>query len=849
MLNEKSSVPSSDEEEDDDGYDNDPEITLDSVERSRTINLSIRATYTNWTPRDAFRELVQNWRDGIIKSFRLAEKDLCILRDAKTLSRSIEIVYKALRFDADDRKECLGFIRFKGHNGEGTIEITNRSASLQPCHLDLGGTSKVGNEHQDGARGVGLKIALIAFMRGSAGHNVRCRSGGFNWKFDFTTSGRLVARLCRMSPRSIHKAEDQARRLSQRRTLLPFATKPNGDVQFVIGETHLGRNEHGNKVKRRPVKQEHFEAWTKAALFLHHGQDGGIISTRDGDLLTDSRLRGNLYLNGFLLRESTPARSASVTNQPLKFGYNLAFGRTNCERQSLASAEEESRAILAIWNNVLVTRPEMASELSIMLNTNEPRYADVLGAKKLMSFETARLLARYLFGKQFEGTWYHCSEEKCMNTRLDQIIQGLGYEGAELTDGYWAILRQYNLIRTAEEEEQRRFAAAPLVDVPESTFAKSVHRLLRACVRACPTTDGMAIRFVQAGQMRLQIVFSEAERLFLVHDRWLSVQDAVMELGLPDDLTEADITFHTVKRLFADALEQLPCSMFPQDSPMTADLQRKLDIKHAEQRLLNHHLLVATLGVRAVPPHHGLCLSWAAPASRQNFEVQCHKASRCFDLWDNLLISEDARPDKLPCIAAKGDDGPIQGTDGDQSVIPPLPTCRVCRQDHRGESYHYERGLEEDGEYFFVLATPSDPTSIVVLSSVTRISAPHPQAPVVAGTHAGSDANIFDGGRGLRKPEQEPETITMDGNISQAQPLFATEAFSATEASASPRTTVPATSFAIGSRVQTVDILAVDRDRWYEAKNSENVRAVIGILNGEKYLPNETRKRRRLHED
>lgn len=48
-------------DEDDDGYDYDPEITLHSIEKSKTINFSIRANYTNWKPREAFRELVQNW--------------------------------------------------------------------------------------------------------------------------------------------------------------------------------------------------------------------------------------------------------------------------------------------------------------------------------------------------------------------------------------------------------------------------------------------------------------------------------------------------------------------------------------------------------------------------------------------------------------------------------------------------------------------------------------------------------------------------------------------------------------------------------------------------------------------
>jgi hypothetical protein len=55
------SWPSRLDEEDSDRYDDDPETTLESIVKSKTINFSICASYTNWKPREAFRELVQNW--------------------------------------------------------------------------------------------------------------------------------------------------------------------------------------------------------------------------------------------------------------------------------------------------------------------------------------------------------------------------------------------------------------------------------------------------------------------------------------------------------------------------------------------------------------------------------------------------------------------------------------------------------------------------------------------------------------------------------------------------------------------------------------------------------------------
>jgi hypothetical protein len=50
----------------------------------------------------------------------------------------------------------------------------------------------------------------------------------------------------------------------------------------------------------------------------------------------------------------------------------------------------------------------------------------------------------------------------------------------------------------------------------------------------------------------------------------------------------------------------------------------------------------------------------------------------------------------------------------------------------------------------------------------------------------------------------------------------------------------------LGPRLQSLNIFEININRWYEAKGPENVRAVIGIMKGQKYLPEETRKRRRL---
>jgi hypothetical protein len=47
--------------DDDEGFDAESDLELDSIAHSRKIKFPLRATYTNWSPWEAFRELVQNW--------------------------------------------------------------------------------------------------------------------------------------------------------------------------------------------------------------------------------------------------------------------------------------------------------------------------------------------------------------------------------------------------------------------------------------------------------------------------------------------------------------------------------------------------------------------------------------------------------------------------------------------------------------------------------------------------------------------------------------------------------------------------------------------------------------------
>ena len=301
------------------------------------------------------------------------------------------------------------------------------------------------------------------------------------------------------------------------------------------------------------------------------------------------------------------------------------------------------------------------------------------------------------------------------NPRLDYIIRGLGYQGVELTEPYWDILRKHNLVRTAEEQESKLFKAAPGTDVPKTSFATGVCNLLGACLKACREVKDYTICFVQAKKLDLHIFLSEEEILFRIHDRWLTKKGAVNGLGLRGAMTEADLIYNAVRFLFADALKQLPLEVFTEvgggyedgTHDMTPVRRRKLQVNLAERRLLNY-LRIDKPTVEIVIGR-GFCVKWSIDPRRDadtEIEIRCHEASTCRHLLESQVNTYAAEDAIASC------------------------SCRVARlSSWKGE--HVESGLDEGKDYFFSLAMePSDPGSFVSVSEVHRCRhhAPEPSA-------------------------------------------------------------------------------------------------------------------------
>ncbi|KAK4226536.1 hypothetical protein QBC38DRAFT_444573 [Podospora fimiseda] len=589
-----------------------------------------------------------NRRDAIIKLFNLAEDKFLVTRTENTDGANVEVVYKAQDSAKAGESSCLGFIRFKtsdDQGGEGVIEIVNRKAVLQPWHLELGASSKGNDETQAGAHGEGLKVAFLVLMRGDQNFNVRCRSGGFNWVFNFTAQGKLVVRLNRMNSEKI-RIEDAKSSGEHRKLLVPCAVSCEQDIQVQLAE-------------------------------------GSIVKTPNKSLLLEPSLRGTIYLKGLLRKASHPTqieRSASMTRKPLKFGYYFVSGTTTRDRESVATAGEESKAIWAIWVKALGVRPALVEELSSMLNAPYRDYADVYRAESMVDRETAENLKAYLCGRKFGGKWYYSDSEKTtsanqatvQNPRLTQTIKGLGYTPAYISPVYWKVLRRYDLVRTTAEEERRRFMNAQPVasQVFGTDFAGLICRLLSACLRSCPVTEKVNVRFVRAGKLKLKSYLSKPETdsgTLTVHEQWLTYEDALKELGLPEDESNInDGVFHAVKTLFEDALAQIPDERFELLSvrrrqrrragravylthERTAKQIRNSEHLLGEQRIFEFFRIETTWGFDINPSSASLRAFWfvppveflAANIAKSSVNLELHLEETCSHLRDKYLIGAD----------------------------------------------------------------------------------------------------------------------------------------------------------------------------------------------------------------
>ncbi|EGY20734.1 hypothetical protein VD0002_g8515 [Verticillium dahliae] len=538
-------------------------LTLDNVKRSKVFDLNIRSTYTQFNGQEAFRELVQNWRDEVIRASGLSPQQFMdsVTREITTNDSKVEILYKAITpaQDSQGAPEVFGFIRYKGENGQGTVELTNRKSTLQLEHLEMGGTSKRHATNQAGTHGEGMKLAALSMLRPDNNHSVQCVSGGCTWTFYLNSLFKLCVKVERMPKSSLHQIMPPSRRLKQ--THSTCVAVPHEDVQFLLGASSKNDDQTKQNTQHVPITKGVFESWTSTALFLQEPNPQMTITTSRGKLLLEPKYHGKLYLKGLLLSHSAH-NSASISGKQMRYGYDFADGSTNRDRLHVATAAEEAATIASIWAQSIEQRPEMIDNLSDMLLSETSEYADVNMADRNTSFHVATRLKAALVEK-YPNRWFFDNEQRTEYPELELTIQGLGLQGMFLPKTYWKLLHKQGLVREVCDEEAIRFGKAKALgpkELPQTYFAQELYRIIKACMHDChECMHRITLLIVDAGELKLDTAYRTGPAAQLkVHVKWLSHDILGTELGTRLDKDSLRDVGRIARLLFKRLLQTLP---------------------------------------------------------------------------------------------------------------------------------------------------------------------------------------------------------------------------------------------------------------------------------------------------
>jgi hypothetical protein len=203
-----------------------------------------------------------------------------------------------------DTGELLGYILFE----EGTLEFTNFKSHLGVEALDIGETTKQGNENAAGGHGEGFKNASLVMTRN--GYRVQYQASNCYWNM-LLKEKKLYCEFNPIAESTITKRKkDYAAELAHRsgRKLINNSWE---DVSVKIGKV----NRVGEKIKKSD-----FLSWLDICYDLNPPSKS--VSTSQGYLILDNGFREKQYLKGLLLEDSS-------TSRVFQYGYNFFNGQVH----------------------------------------------------------------------------------------------------------------------------------------------------------------------------------------------------------------------------------------------------------------------------------------------------------------------------------------------------------------------------------------------------------------------------------------------------------------------------------------------------------------------------------------
>ncbi|KAF3937215.1 hypothetical protein ABW19_dt0206314 [Dactylella cylindrospora] len=476
-----------------------------------SYNLNLAETYVqDWEPQHGYREFVQNWYDGICESFGIQNFHIV---EKSTPRVKLYIAQSSTRV-GDPGADVYGFLRYTeeyGKRGGGVIELANFKAYIPLPSLTMGHSSKHGSKKSIGGHGEGFKTGALALLRGQYFTEIFT-------VLEIGAQDRLTEGNLSLRP-------------TKRKKLRAY---PDIDILVRIGKpTERKRGDGSVEVIRRRVSKQAFNEFLEQVLFFEKFGEGERFQTPEGSLLLGKQYINKTFLKGILLASSYRTRKLN----PCRVGYDLKEGETNRDRAHVSGSDESvalSRCL--IWNHVLdnqidylshLENPEkdslMTQYLLMILEGEAP--PDVKGAEKY----TAKSVAEKLMGTLFAlnpGTYpYWCDADEVANNE-DLIIRSLKLKPFKISKTFYNILRGHKLLKTPQEERERRFEHARPVEEPSGVFADHLIHDIKMVLSQYPEHKNLNLQFVDHDDYDMELLCILDRDVILMNKHLLSIERA-----------------------------------------------------------------------------------------------------------------------------------------------------------------------------------------------------------------------------------------------------------------------------------------------------------------------------------
>ena len=291
--------------------------------------------------------------------------------------------------------DILGFIRFK--KDPGSVELINFGASLDSQCLEIGYSSKLGQESLAGGHGEGLKVAALVLCRNHYRVHIAANSLYWNFGFGGTSRANFYCRLSEPSANVIHQQEDAYENQMASEAPRGLTASIGHDVSVLIGRER-GRDRNSDEGR---VSVGEFQRWMETTVDLD--RPSASIRTPSGDLILDPRFAGRIYLKGLQLP------MASSAGNPLHYGYNLFHGSVNRDRRWLIDSRRQAEILASIWESAIKQDKDTILPRYVDLLRYHPSAADVGFADHVVSALTANHIWAALLREAIEnGLFYYC---------------------------------------------------------------------------------------------------------------------------------------------------------------------------------------------------------------------------------------------------------------------------------------------------------------------------------------------------------------------------------------------------------------------------------------------------------